>query len=470
MAAFSARLCRLTRDNRAENGGWLTPGMAPSTADDLRAVVGDRNVLVDADMKAGYEVDWTGRFRGSTPLVVRPGSSGEVAAVLSVCARDGLAVVAQGGNTGLVGGSVPLAGEVVASLRRLDHLGPVDPLAAQVTVGAGATLAAVQAHVRPHGLAVGVDLAARDSATIGGMVATNAGGLQYVRHGPMRAQVAGVEAVLAGGGVLSHLGGLGKDNTGYDLAGLLCGSEGTLAVVTAVRLRLVPFVDERTTALVAFPGVADAMTALASLRAAGVVLEAAELMLDDGLALVADHLGGTPPVTGPALLLLEWTGEAGGAEAERLLLEGGLEAAVADDPGRRASLWRWREAHTEAVNALGVAPHKLDVTLPLGGLADFDDDVQEVTRPHRCVLFGHAADGNVHVNLVGPAPDDEPVDDAVLRLVADRGGSISSEHGIGTAKKRWLHLNRSPVEIETFRAIKHALDPAGTLNPNVLLP
>jgi FAD/FMN-containing dehydrogenase len=243
-----------------------------------------------------------------------------------------------------------------------------------------------------------------------------------------------------------------------------------LAVVTAVRLGLVTFVDERTTALVAFPSVTDAMAALASLRAAGVVLEAAELMLEDGLALVAAHLGATPPVSGPAVLLLEWAGEAAGSAGEHLLLDGGLDAAVADDPGRRASLWRWREAHTETVNALGVAPHKLDVTLPLGALAAFVDDVRAVTRPHRCVLFGHAADGNVHVNLVGPPPEDESVDDAVLRLVADRGGSISAEHGIGTAKKRWLHLNRSPAEIETFRAIKRALDPTATLNPNVLLP
>jgi FAD/FMN-containing dehydrogenase len=439
--------------------------------DDLRSAVGADQVLVDADLRAGYEVDWTGRFRGRAAAVVRPGTTAEVAAVLRACAGHGAAVVPQGGNTGLVGGSVPLAGEVVLSLRRLGGLGEVDPLAGAVTVGAGATLAAVQAHVAPGGLAVGVDLSARDSATIGGMVATNAGGLAFVRHGPMRAQVAGLEAVLGDGRVLSHLGGLAKDNTGYDLVGLLCGSEGTLGVITAVRLRLVPLVGERTAALVGFADVGAAMGAVAGLRRAGVALEAAELMLEDGLAVVAEHLGVPSPVTAPAVLLLEWA-DPRSTEAVASL-DGATAVAVADEPAPRARLWRHREAHTEAVNALGV-PHKLDVTLPLTAVPRFVDEVRalvaEASPPSTCVLFGHAADGNLHVNVVGPPPEDDTMDDAVLRLVAERGGSISSEHGIGSAKRRWLHLSRSPTEVAAMRAIKEALDPVGVLNPNVLLP
>jgi FAD/FMN-containing dehydrogenase len=427
----------------------------------LAGVVGGGHVLVDDDVRAGYEVDWTGRFRGRTPAVVRPGSVEEVAGVLAVCAAAGVAVVPQGGNTGLVGGSVPLAGEVVLSLRRLASVGAVDELAAQITVGAGATLEAVDSAAALCGLAVGVDLAARGTATIGGMVATNAGGLRHVRHGAMRAAVAGVEAVLADGSVVSHLGGLAKDNTGYDLAGLLCGSEGTLGVVTAVRLRLVPRLVDATTALVGF---SDVDTALRALRRAGVV-EAAEVMFADGLALVAAHLGGSPvPVRAPVVVLFEWAGE------EVPDLPGALDAAVATEPSRRAALWRWREAHTEAVNALGT-PHKLDVTLPLAELAAFVDSVPSlVPAGSTTVVFGHLADGNLHVNVVGPAPDDDAVDDAILRAVAARGGSISAEHGIGTAKKRWLSLGRSEAEIAAFRAVKRALDPGGLLNPNVLLP
>jgi FAD/FMN-containing dehydrogenase len=435
----------------------------------FREVVGEAHVLVEPDVRAGYELDWTGRFRGTTPAVVRPGSTEEVAAVVQACGAAGVALVPQGGNTGLVGGSVPLGGEVVLSLRRLSGLGPVDDLAGQVTVGAGVTLAAVQAHVEASGWAVGIDLAARDSATIGGMVATNAGGLAFLRHGGMRDQLAGVEAVLGDGTVISHLGGLPKDNTGYDLAGLLCGSEGTLGVVTAVRLRLVAPVGERCTALVAVEGVAAALRAVGALRRAGVVLEAAELFLDDGMQLVCDHLGVARPLAAaPAYLLVEWAGEVddlGAIEA--------VDAVVADDAGRRESLWRYREAHTEAVNTLGV-PHKLDVTLPLPALAAFVADVPgavaAVAPGSRVVLFGHVADGNVHVNVVGPPADDESVDEAVLRLVAERGGSISAEHGIGTAKKRWLHLARTEAELRAFRSIKRALDPAGILNPNALLP
>jgi FAD/FMN-containing dehydrogenase len=435
----------------------------------LRSVVGDAHVLVDADVRAGHEVDWTGRFAGSTPAVVRPGSTGEVAAVVAACAGAGVAVVPQGGNTGLVGGSVPLAGELVLSLRRLAALGEVDELSGQVTVGAGATLGAVQAHVAGSGWEVGVDLAARDTATVGGMVATNAGGLAFVRHGGMREQVVGVEAVLGDGSVVAHLGGLLKDNTGYDLPGLLCGSEGTLGVVTAVRLRLVPPAGARSTALVAVAGVASALNVVRDLRRAGVVLEAAELVLDDGMALVCEHLGVARPLAAaPAYLVVEWAGPVDVlAEADV------VDAVVAEDAGRRASLWRYREAHTEAVNALGV-PHKLDVTLPLPELSSFVDDVRTavaaVAPGARVVQFGHVADGNLHVNVVGPPPEDEAVDETVLRLVAARGGSISAEHGIGTAKKRWLHLARSEAELAAFRSIKRALDPAGILNPNVLLP
>ena len=441
-------------------------------------VVGRDHVLADADVVAGYCVDWTGRYAGATPAVVRPGSTAEVAAVVDVCRAAGAAVVAQGGNTGLVGGGVPLAGEVVVSLRRLAALDPVDPRAGQVTAGAGATLGAVQRAAAEAGWAYGVDFASRDSATIGGSVATNAGGTRVLRYGDTRAQLVGVEAVLGGGSVVSHLGGLVKDNTGYHLPSLLCGSEGTLGLVTAVRLRLVPPAGERVVALLAFDDVTAGVEAAAALRRAVPSLEAAELFLDDGLALVCEAVGLTPPFPAShrAYLLVEAAGRTSPV-TELADAVGSLAAvadvAVAEDSPRRADLWRYREAHTEALATLG-APHKLDVTLPFAALAAFiaavPGVVAAVAPAGRTWLFGHAGDGNVHVNVTGVGPDDVAVDDAVLALVVGMGGSISAEHGIGTAKKAWLARTRSPAEIAAFRAVKAALDPAGILNPNALLP
>lgn len=419
----------------------------------LRAIVGARNVLVDDDLRSGYEVDWTGRFRGSTVAVVRPGTVEEVAAVVRVCADAGTPIVPQGGNTGLVGGGVPMRGELVLSMRRLATIEPVDLLAGQVTVGAGATLGSVQDAARSAELAFGVDLSARDSATIGGMVATNAGGLRHIRYGSMRANVVGAEAVLADGSIIRRLSGLTKDNTGYDLTSLLCGSEGTLGVVTAVRLRLVAAPRDLVTAVVAMPSVRAAVEAVATMRT-HVALEAAEVWLDMP----------APVADAPAYLLLEWSGA-----VDVLGAIDPIDAAVADDEVRRRDLWRYRESITEAISAIGV-PHKMDVTLPASAIAPFCDEVVRATAPHRTFLFGHVGDGNIHVNVVGPAPEDEVVDDAVLRIVADHGGSISAEHGIGTAKRRWLHLSRSEAEIAAMRAIKQALDPQGVLNPNALLP
>jgi FAD/FMN-containing dehydrogenase len=455
--------------------------LPPELVSTLVDAVGPTQVLTGEGETAGWAVDWTGRFVGRTPAVVRPGSADEVAAVVRACAAEGVALVPQGGNTGLVGGSVPLEGEVVLSLRRLDAVGEVDHAASQVTAGAGVTIAGLDERARAAGLAYGVDFAARDSATVGGSIATNAGGVHFCRHGGTRQQLLGVEAVLGDGSIISHLGGLEKDNTGYDLAGLLCGSEGTLGVVTAARLRLVPRADEPVVALLAFDGadaVVLAMDAVRRLRRALGAVDAAELFLHDGLALVVDTFGLPAPFTTPhaAYVLVERAEPDDPTAALAAAVDGldGLaDVAVATEAPRRADLWRYREAHTEAINAVGV-PHKLDVTLPAGALAGFvaevGPSVAAVAAGARTYLFGHAADGNVHVNVVGPPIDDDRVDDAVLSLVIELGGSISAEHGIGTAKKAWLHRSRSRAELAAMRALKRALDPAGILNPNVLLP
>ncbi len=434
-------------------------------------------MLIGDDLCAGYSRDWTGRFIGRAAAVVRPSDTAEVSMVLSVCHAAGVAVVPQGGNTGMVGGSVPLAGEVVLSLTRLTDVEPVDREAGQVTVGAGVTLRELQRHAASAGLAFGVDLGARDSATVGGMIATNAGGLRFLRYGGMREQVVGLEAVLADGTVLSHLDGLAKDNTGYPWASLLCGSEGTLAVVTRARLKLVAEHSEQALALLAFDSVGAAVDAVWHVRSRTPNLSAAELFLGAGLDLVCEklHLPHPFSATHAAYVLVECaalhdpTDELAHAVSD---IDDVVEIAVADR-GRFEMLWSYRERHAEAISMLG-PPHKLDVTLPAGRLANFITTVGTVVSgidpSAQTWLFGHVADGNIHVNITGPAPHDEATDEAVLQYVASLGGSISAEHGIGTAKKQWLHLNRSPAEIALFRSIKHAIDPTGVLNPNVLLP
>ena len=345
----------------------------------LAAIVGEPHVLT-GDATAGFAVDWTGRFRGDTPAVVRPRDTAEVAAVLALCTDARVPVVPQGGNTGLVGGGVPLHGEVVLSLTRLHQLGPVDHEACQVTAGAGVTLQQV-ADADP-GLDLGILIASRGSATVGGAVATNAGGLRVLRYGPMRAQLRGIEAVLADGTVVSHLAGLVKDNTGYDYPSLLAGSEGTLAVVTQARLRLVPRLRDMVTALVGLGGLEE-LHALA-------------------------------------------------------------RRAVREVPGL-VSAAQWVRLASQAAAVV----------------SDVDPGAHVIT-------FGHVADGNVHVNIVPAKTADGRHEDAVFSFVASLGGSISAEHGIGALKAPWLPLARTDAERALFARIRSALDPSGTLNPNVL--
>ena len=453
--------------------------IAPSELQtELAAIVGVEHALVDPDVVAGFCTDWTGRFVGHSPAVVRPGSTAQVAAIVAWCRRAGVALVVQGGNTGLSGGAVPLRDEVVCSLRRLTTIGEVDRTSGQVTAGAGVTIADLQGRAASAGWAYGVDFASRDSATVGGSIATNAGGLRVLRYGDTRAQVVGIEAVLGTGDVVSHLSGLTKDNTGYHLPSLLCGSEGTLGVITAARLRLVPEESERVVALLAFDDVAAALVAVGSLRSGLPSLSAAELFFDEGVALVCRVFGLRAPFSEPhrAYVLVEATGASDPSDALSSAvdsLRGVTDAAVATDAVRAAQLWRYREAHTEAIATVGT-PHKLDVTLPPGALADFVAAVPAVVEGAcpgaQTWLFGHAGDGNVHVNVTGASAEDDRIDESVLRLAAGMGGSISAEHGIGVAKARWLSLCRSPAEIAAFRSIKRALDPDGVLNPSVLFP
>lgn len=454
----------------------MTANLAAAVLTELTGIVGHDHVLTDADRRAPFETDWTGRFRGTTAAVVRPGSLHEVAAVVDLCRGAGIAIVPQGGNTGLVGGGVPLDGELVLSMRRLNTIEPIDADARQVTVGAGVVLSELRAAAERAGFAYAVDFGARDSATVGGTIATNAGGINVLRFGSTREQVVGVEAVLGNGATISRLQGLVKDNTGYHLPSLLCGSEGTLGIVTAARLRLVARHDHRVTALIGFDSVDDAIDTVAALRSGLDSLEAAEIVFDSGLRLVCDAFGIPAPFPRPTpvYLLVEAADHHDPTDELSAIVAGAAgvrDVAVAADTVRRAALWRYRDDHTLAINTLG-PPHKLDVTLPIIRLAEFvatvPTVVADVAPSARTWLFGHVGDGNIHVNISGLDPTDDRADDAVLRYVCDLAGSISAEHGIGTAKTRWLHLNRTTAEIAAMRAIKHALDPSGILNPNVL--
>ncbi len=452
---------------------------------DLRDITGPGHVLAEPDVVAGYATDWTRRYTGLATCVVTPGSAAELADVVRACAADGARIIPQGGNTGLVGGSIPPASTdglaaVIISTRRLTSLEPVDRASGQVTADAGVTIARLAAHAESAGLRYGVDLASRDSATVGGTIATNAGGIHAVRYGPTRSQVAGVQAVLADGSIVGNLSGLTAGSSGYDLAQLLTGSEGTLAVITQARLLLSP----------AEPAAAAELTGL--IRAAVPGLLAAEYFDAAGLALVRQAAGLPSPLPAEyqGYLLAEIGGAADRQDYGHLLqqiararLPG--DTVLAQDARGMAALWAYRDRLTEAIATAGI-PHKIDVAVPGGELGAFCAELGDVVRDAagvrragresahvgslQLIVFGHIGVGNLHVNVLGPDPADTQVDAAVARLAAAHGGSVAAEHGVGRAKTGWLGWTRTPAEISAMRAIKAALDPAGLLNPGVLLP
>ena len=427
----------------------------------LQNALGSDRVLTSIEAMAGYLVDWTGNFRGDALAVVRPSTTAEVSALMRVCSENGVCVTAQGGNTGLVGGSVSLGGLLLSTVY-LCSFEDFDPNSGQLTVGSGVTLAQLHAFAAGHDLEFGVDLAARDSATIGGMTATNAGGIHVIAQGMMRKQVVGVEAVLPSGEVISTLRGLAKDNTGYDLTQLLCGSEGTLAVITKVRVQLHRPVA---TQLLVF-GVDSISAALDT--AAGFIgnISAAEVIDRASVECVHRVTGISVPFDSAFHLLLEVRGD---LDFEALAQHEYLIVAL--DATDREKLWALRERVTEscAVEQVGVS-HKLDVSFPQNILGDAYTqlcDLLDRDGVTQVVIFGHLLDGNFHLFFTTPAADQE-IEREVLELVARLGGSISAEHGIGRMKAAYLHLSRGESEISMMKALKSAIDPQGIMNPGVL--
>ncbi len=465
--------------------------------DTLRDELGPAGVLTDPADLASYVEDWTGTLRGSTPAVLRPGSTAEVAAAVRLCHEAGVPLVPQGGNTGLAGGGVPDSSghQLVLSLSRLRHVRDVDPVADTLTVEAGVVLAEVQRVAAGAGRLFPLSRGSEGSCTIGGTIATNAGGTAVLRYGMMRELVLGLEVVLPDGRVWDGLRGVRKDNTGYDLKQLFVGSEGTLGIVTAAVLRLFPPTPRRATAWLALPSVDAAVSVLGLLRRhAGAHLSTWELVSRQALDLVLEHVPGTRD---PCADAHPWYGlvELGGAESDPALdeaLESALgeavesdlvaDAVVAGSPTQRSSLWQLREGVSEAQRHAGPGL-KHDVTLPIGELAAFVDEVAprlDVLVPGvRLVTYGHVGDGNLHYNLSAPpggAADDsfirrsEELTRTVYDAVAARAGSISAEHGLGTLKRDAAASYKDEVEVDLMRAVKRALDPGGLMNPGKVLP
>lgn len=452
--------------------------MIEGTSTALAAIVGAPHVITDPDTMAGFCTDWTGRFTGDAVAVVRPRTTAEVVEVVKVCAARGIRICPQGGNTGLVGGSVPASGDgptIVLSTTRMTDVLDADIADGCLGVQAGVTVAEIQRRARDGGLAFGIDLASRSSATAGGIVATNAGGIQVIRHGDTRRQVLGIEAVLADGRVVRRWKRLVKDNIGYDLPGLFAGSEGTLAVITEVLFGLVRPAADRFVVVAALDDIAAALNLIDALQVSGLALEAAELMTEAGVALV--HAAGHRRPTSadaPCYLLVEVSGpgELDAAVNAACRDVGGIVEMVGEPAPARA-LWGVREAHTEAIaRSSSTIPVKLDVALPRSALESTLDRVAalaaERDHPCRTVVFGHVGDGNLHVNFLDvPVAEQDSLTDAVLGIVVEADGSVSAEHGVGRAKKRWM-WTRSDGDRAAMAAIKAALDPTGQLNPGVL--
>lgn len=460
--------------------------------DRLREAIGAAYVLTEPADVAAYALDWRGRYQGTPLCVVRPGTRDEVARVVSLCAEAGSPMVPQGGNTGLCGGATPVANEVVISLTRLNRIVASDADNNTLAVESGCTLHQVQEAAKAIGRFFPLSLASEGTATIGGNLSTNAGGVQVLRYGSTRDLVLGVEAVLPDGRLWNGLRGLRKDNTGYDLKQLFIGAEGTLGLITAVVLKLFPLPRVTVTAWVAVQDPAAAVALLSQLRATvGDRVSAFELIGRSALDLVLRHIPDSrDPLGGntawQVLLELSDTMDTDLAGALQAVLAGALEtgivkdAVIAQSETQAARLWALRENISEAQRIDGISI-KHDIALPVSKVADFIETAGSTLRetyPNiRIVCFGHIGDGNLHYNLSKTEAMENPAfiaaTPAVNRLVHDlvheACGSISAEHGLGQLKREEILRYKTATEMNLMRSIKKALDPAGLMNPGKLL-
>ncbi|HEY1289360.1 MAG TPA: FAD-binding oxidoreductase [Burkholderiales bacterium] len=452
----------------------------------LAEIVGARNVLTDPAQTKPYFTDWRKQYSAPAECVVRPASTAEVAAVVALCAREEIAVVAQGGNTGLVGGSVPTGSrrEIVLSLGRMNRIRSLDALNDTITVEAGCVLAAVQKAAEDAGRFFALSLAAEGSCQIGGNLSTNAGGVNVLRYGNAREQVLGLEVVLADGRVWDGLRALRKDNTGYDLKQLFLGAEGTLGIITAAVLRLLPRSSATATAWIALDSPRAAVELLGALRGLlGERVSAFELVSRACLDIVLAHSHGLQdPLAAPhPWYVLAEIGDSGDPAAlhervESALAEcadrGALRDAVLAQSGEQSrDLWRIRETIPEAQ----FTNVKHDISLPVSKIPEFIDRAGRSLRERfgdiDVYCFGHVGDGNLHYNIGSEAlmRRREEVNRAVYDALEPYGGSISAEHGLGQLKREEIRRHKHPLELELMRSLKHTLDPKGLLNPGKVL-
>ena len=468
------------------------PRLNPELLQRFAQIVGAKYALIEPDAQTPYLVEMRGLYRGHTPLVLRPGSVEEVAAILKLANETRTAIVPQGGNTGLVGGQIPLNGEVLLSLTRLDKIREVDPVSNTMTVEAGVTLARAREAASDADRLYPQLLPSEGTCTIGGNLATNAGGVAAIAHGIARAHALGLEVVLADGRVLHNLNKLKKDNTGYDLKNLFIGSEGTLGVITAAVLRLVPKPRSVETAFVGVPSPQAALDllGLAEERSAGGVTSF-ELMLRSGVEAVVNYdAASRMPLAGPHpwFVLIELSSQARSglrAAMEDILGEGHdkglvLDATIADSLEQGKAFWRIREMFGEVQRHIG-ASIKHDVSVPVAAVPAFIEQanaaVSKLIPGCRPLPFGPMGAGNIHYNVTQPEGADrekflarwDEVNAVVFALVKKFGGSISAEHGVGVMKRDILPDYKDPVAIELMRGIKRLLDPNGILNPGKVL-
>ena len=447
---------------------------------ELKSLLGSGRISEDEDIIKTYSDDWTGRYRGSARAVISPQSTDEVAEILNWCSTNQVGVVPQGGNTGMVGGSTPLNGELIISLRKMKNVNFSDTNDNQIVAEAGATLLEIQNLALERSMIYGVDFAARDSATIGGTIATNAGGLNVLRYGTTRRQIISVEAVTGTGEIIGNLNGLDKDNTGYHLPSLLCGSEGTLAIVTRAKLRLWPKPKENISILFGLDTIQDAVNLTEACISTSMEIIACELFFQKGVDLVREAYDLQPLWNNrnSIYLLCEFAGDLGVLDrlnenvlGEMLRTHDSIFVATSDKERQR--LWQYRELHTLAIADKGI-PLKLDVTIPLGNLTHFLDSIATICSNINPLsipyVFGHSADGNMHLNILQSEPNVAEIEEEILKFVVSLDGSISAEHGIGRAKAPYLHFQRNEEEIRLFREMKKAFDPKGILNPDIIFP
>jgi FAD/FMN-containing dehydrogenase len=469
-----------------------TRALAPDLLARFIAIVGAKYAVTDRQAQEPYLVEMRDLYHGQTPVVLRPGSVDEVVAILKLANKTKTAVVPQGGNTGLVGGQIPFSGEIVLSLTRLDKIREVDPVSNTMTCEAGVTLQRAREAAAAADRLYPQLLPSEGTCTIGGNLSTNAGGTAALAHGIARSHALGLEVVLADGRVLHNLNKLKKDNTGYDLKNLFIGSEGTLGVITAAVLRLVPRPRSIETAFVGVPSPQAAVDLLgiASERTAGGVTSF-EMMARSGVDAVVKHDAASrnPLATPhPWYVLIELSSQArtGLREVlEEILSEGQdkglvLDATIADSLGQGKAFWRIREMFGEVQRHIG-ASIKHDVSVPVATIPAFIEEVNvavsKLIPGCRPLPFGHVGDGNIHYNVTQPEGADkekflarwDEVNAVVFAVVKKFGGSISAEHGVGVMKRDILPLYKDPVALELMRGLKCMLDPNGILNPGKVL-